>query len=177
LGGGTSACQCMFNSIPPYNRRTSTHTHTLLSRLSIYIRGAGSDVIGTTAVVAPICKCIGVSNILSFLAAGMALGPNGIGGGIVSHIQWMEMLANLAIVFFLFEMGLHINFDMLVGLRRDILGLGLAQVACTAGLVACIARLYGLPPVAAVVLGGGLTLSSLVFVLQLLKDNKGQLEV
>ncbi len=28
LGGGTSACQHMFNSIPPHNWRTRTHTHT-----------------------------------------------------------------------------------------------------------------------------------------------------
>ncbi len=28
MGGGTSACQCMFNSIPPHNGRTSTHTHS-----------------------------------------------------------------------------------------------------------------------------------------------------
>jgi hypothetical protein len=27
LGGGTSACKRMFNSIPPHNRRTRTHTH------------------------------------------------------------------------------------------------------------------------------------------------------
>jgi hypothetical protein len=27
MGGGTSACQCMFNSIPPHNWGTSTHTH------------------------------------------------------------------------------------------------------------------------------------------------------
>jgi hypothetical protein len=27
IGGGTSACQHMFNSIPPYNWKTSTHTH------------------------------------------------------------------------------------------------------------------------------------------------------
>jgi hypothetical protein len=28
LGGGTSACQRMINSIPPHDRRTRTHTHT-----------------------------------------------------------------------------------------------------------------------------------------------------
>ena len=27
IGGGTSACQRMFNSYPPHNRRTRTHTH------------------------------------------------------------------------------------------------------------------------------------------------------
>jgi hypothetical protein len=31
--GGTSACQHMFNSIPPHNRRTSTHTHTHITHV------------------------------------------------------------------------------------------------------------------------------------------------
>jgi CPA2 family monovalent cation:H+ antiporter-2 len=128
------------------------------------------------AVMALICKCLGVSNILGFLTAGMALGPNGISGRIVSNVHRIEMLAHLGIVFFLFKMGLHINFNVLVGMRRDVFGLDLVQFACTAGLVACIARLCSLPLAAAVMLGGSLTLSSLAFVLQLLKD-KGQLNL
>jgi hypothetical protein len=29
IGGGTSACQRMFNSYPPHNRRKNTHTHII----------------------------------------------------------------------------------------------------------------------------------------------------
>ena len=155
---------------------SSSMVSALLSGLSTYIKGAKSDalcLLGTTAVVAPICKRLGVSNILGFLAAGMALGPNGIKGGLISDVHRTEMLADLGIVFFLFEMGLHINFDTLMSMRKDVFGLGLAQVACTAGSVACIARLCGLSSAAMVVLGGGFALSSSAFVLQLLKD-KGQ---
>jgi Kef-type K+ transport system membrane component KefB len=71
----------------------------------------------------------------------MALGPNGISSGIISHFHRTEMLTNLGVVFYLFKMGLHINFNMLVGMRRDVFGLSLVQVACTTGLVACVARL------------------------------------
>jgi Kef-type K+ transport system membrane component KefB len=95
----------------------------LLSGLLTYIRCARPKalcLLGTTAVVALICKCLGMSNILGFLTMGIALLSNKIGGGIVSDVHWMDMLANLGIVFFLFEMGLHINFGMLVGMRRDI---------------------------------------------------------
>ena len=150
----------------------------LLSGLYEYIQGAKSDtlcLLATTAIVAPICKRIGMSNILGFLIAGMALGPNGIKGGLISNVHRTEMLADLGIVFFLFEMGLHINFDMLMSMKKDVFGLGLAQVVITGSLVALIAKLCGFSSPAMIVLGGGLALSSSAFVLQLLKDNK-QLE-
>jgi CPA2 family monovalent cation:H+ antiporter-2 len=150
----------------------------LLSGLLSYIKGAKSDtlcLLTTTAVVAPICKRLGMSNILGFLLAGMALGPNGIKGGLIADVHRTEMLADLGIVFFLFEMGLHINFDTLMSMKKDVFGLGLAQVVLTATFVAGIAKLCGMSSAAMVVLGGGLALSSSAFVLQLLKD-KQQLE-
>merc|ERR1719296_30559 len=60
-------------------------------------------------------------------------------------------------------------------MKNDVFGLGLAQVVLTSGSVAGIARLCGLSSAAAIVLGGGIALSSSAFVLQLLKD-KNQLD-
>jgi len=157
---------------------SSNMVSALLSGLTDYIKGTKSDtlsLLGTTALVAPICKRLGISNILGFLAAGMALGPNGIKGGMIADIHRTELLADLGIVFFLFEMGLHIDFDTLMSMKNDVFGLGLAQVVLTSGSVAGIARLCGLSSAAAIVLGGGIALSSSAFVLQLLKD-KQQLE-
>jgi len=169
----------IFLNVPRGGGAASTNmVSTLLSDLSTYINGAKSDtlaLLGTTALVAPICKRLGISNILGFLLAGLALGPNGIKGGIISDIHRTEMVADLGIVFFLFEMGLHINFDTLMSMKSDVFGLGLAQVALTAASVAGIAKLCGQSSAAMIVLGGGIALSSSAFVLQLLKD-KQQLE-
>lgn len=158
---------------------SSSMVSTLLSGVRSSMKGAKSDTISLlsiTALVAPLCKKLGASNILGFLAAGMALGPNGIGGGIISDVHRTEMLADLGIVFFLFEMGLHIDFDTLIGMKNDVFGLGLAQVVLTTATVAGIASmLCGQSTAAAIVLGGGIALSSSAFVLQLLKD-KEQLE-
>ncbi|KAL7552020.1 hypothetical protein ACHAWF_015232 [Thalassiosira exigua] len=162
----------------PSSSASSGMVAVLLSGLADYIKGAKSDtlsLLATTALVAPVCKRLGVSNILGFLAAGMALGPNGIKGGLINDVHRTEMLADLGIVFFLFEMGLHINFDTLMSMKNDVFGLGLAQVVLTASSVAGVAKLCGLSAAAAVVLGGGIALSSSAFVLQLLKD-KRQLE-
>ncbi|KAL7473169.1 hypothetical protein ACHAXS_013567 [Conticribra weissflogii] len=150
----------------------------LIDGLFRFMMGARGDtliLLLTTALVAPICKYLGISSILGFLAAGMALGPNGIKGGLISDLHRTEMLAELGIVFFLFEMGLHINFDTLMSMKNDVFGLGLAQVLLTAGLVALIASMCNMSSAAMIVLGGGIALSSSAFVLQLLKD-KNQLE-
>jgi Kef-type K+ transport system membrane component KefB len=148
---------------------------TLLTDLTKFMSGAKSDTIAllsTTALVAPICKHLGISNILGFLAAGMALGPNGVKGGLISDVHRTEMLADLGIVFFLFEMGLHINFETLMSMKKDVFGLGLAQVILTAGAVAGVASMCRMSSAAMIVLGGGIALSSSAFVLQLLKDKR-----
>lgn len=144
--------------------------------LQKYMAGPKSDtllLLLATALITPLCKKVGISPILGFLSSGMLLGPNGWGW--ISGIHTTETLAELGIVFFLFEMGIELSFDRLLSMRRDVFGLGFSQFACTALAVAGIGKLVGgLPANALVVLGGGLALSSSAFVLQLLKD-KNQL--
>lgn len=136
-----------------------------------YMEGPKSDtllLLLATALVTPLCKRLGTSPILGFLAAGMLLGPNA--AGLISGIHTTETLAELGIVFFLFEMGLELSVERLLSMRKDVFGLGFSQFVVTALVAAGIGGLLGLPANALVVLGGGLALSSSAFVLQLLKD-------
>lgn len=138
-----------------------------------YMSGPKSDtllLLLATALITPLCKMIGTSPILGFLASGMLLGPNGC--GLISGIHTTETLAELGIVFFLFEMGIELSIDRLLSMKRDVFGLGLSQFLCTALAIAGVGSLLGLPAPALVVLGGGIALSSSAFVLQLLKDKK-----
>lgn len=140
-----------------------------------YMAGPKSDtllLLLATALITPVCKRLGTSPILGFLASGMLLGPNGC--GLISGIHTTETLAELGIVFFLFEMGIELSFERLLSMKRDVFGLGLSQFVVTSVAVAGVGHLLGLPGNALVVLGGGLALSSSAFVLQLLKD-KNQL--
>mmetsp|Transcript_1768 Transcript_1768/g.2473 ORF Transcript_1768/g.2473 Transcript_1768/m.2473 type:complete len:503 (-) Transcript_1768:1383-2891(-) len=142
-----------------------------ISGLQDYMKGAKSDtllLLLTTALVTPVCKRLAMSPILGFLATGILLGPNG--KNVIKDIHTTEMLADIGIVFFLFEMGIHLNFDTLMKMRKDVFGLGLSQFVVTAIAVAAVAGYCGLSTAAMVVLGGGLALSSSAFVLQLLKD-------
>lgn len=154
---------------------TSRTLKDALVDLRKYMAGPKSDtllLLLATALITPLCKAVGTSPILGFLASGMLLGPNG--WGLISGIHTTETLAELGIVFFLFEMGIELSFDRLVSMKRDVFGLGLSQFLCTALAIAGVGKIVGLPANALVVLGGGLALSSSAFVLQLLKD-KNQL--
>jgi len=86
--------------------------------LQNFMRGSKSDallLLLTTSLVTPLCRKLGTSPILGFLAAGMVLGPNAL--GLISGIHSTETLAELGIVFFLFEMGIRLSFDRLMCLR------------------------------------------------------------
>jgi monovalent cation:H+ antiporter-2, CPA2 family len=82
----------------------------------------------------------------------------------------VQVLGELGIVFFLFEMGLELSIQRLNAMKKDVFGLGLAQFFLTAVGVALVASRAGLSSSALVVIGGGIALSSSAFVLQLLKD-------
>lgn len=137
------------------------------------LKGGKSDtllLLAATALVPTLCSLIQASPILGFLGSGLALGPQGLNW--ISDLHMTELLADLGVVLFLFEMGVHLSLKTLWDMRAIVFGLGGAQMLLTGGLVALVARLCGLSTAAQVVLGGGLALSSSAFVLQILKDNK-----
>lgn len=142
--------------------------------LNAYMKGPKSDTLFlllATALITPLCKMAGTSPILGFLASGMLLGPNGF--GVISGIHTTETLAELGIVFFLFEMGIELSVERLKSMKKDVFGLGLSQYTITAALIGMVAKFAGgLSGPAAVVVGGALSLSSSAFVLQLIKDKK-----
>jgi CPA2 family monovalent cation:H+ antiporter-2 len=150
-------------------------THAL-QELKTDVTGPKSDTLLlmlTTALIPAICGKLSVSPILGFLANGLLLGPNG--GKLITDVHTTEAVADLGVVLFLFEMGIHLDFKTLMDMRMDVFGLGLSQFLITAVAVAMVARTCGMDFASQVVLGGGLALSSSAFVLQLLKD-KNQLE-
>jgi len=163
-------------AITDVTRTTSRTLRSALDDLSKFMTGPKSDtllLLLATALITPICKQLGTSPILGFLGAGMLLGPNGF--GLISGIHTTETLAELGIVFFLFEMGIELSVERLMSMKKDVFGLGLLQFTTTALAVAAAGAAFSnLSGGALVVLGGGLALSSSAFVLQLLKD-KNQL--
>jgi len=174
LRGGASSKSKSSSSVEEVATQTTKTFKDAITELSTYMKGPKSDtlfLLFATAMITPLCKLLGTSPILGFLASGMLLGPNGF--GLISGIHTTETLAELGIVFFLFEMGIELSVERLKSMKKDVFGLGLSQYSITALILGLCAKFIGgLSGPASVVVGGALSLSSSAFVLQLIKDKK-----
>jgi CPA2 family monovalent cation:H+ antiporter-2 len=82
----------------------------------------------------------------------------------------MRLLAEVGVVLLLFTIGLELPFPRLFAAKRLVLGLGSVQVLLTALLLGLVALWLGLSPVAALILGSALALSSTAIVLKQLGE-------
>ncbi|NDW04272.1 monovalent cation:proton antiporter-2 (CPA2) family protein [Jiella pacifica] len=125
-------------------------------------------LLGVGVVAGTLFKRIGLGTVLGYLAAGILMGPvlRLIGEG-----EQILSIGELGVVFLLFIIGLELKIDRLWALRRQIFGLGLAQVM-VGGLLLAVAAwlLAGLGIAAAIIVGFGLALSSTAFGMQLLDE-------
>jgi glutathione-regulated potassium-efflux system protein KefB len=113
---------------------------------------------------------LGLGAVLGYLIAGIAIGPYGL--GLVGGGQSKLGIAEIGIALLLFLVGLELNPARLWRLKRDIFGLGLAQVAiCGLVLAGVILAITGFTWGAALALGLPLALSSTAQVLPSLKSS------
>ena len=113
---------------------------------------------------------LGLGAVLGYLLAGVFIGPSGI--GLVSGGETKLQIAEIGIALLLFLVGLELSPARLWRLKRDIFGLGLAQVAlCGVVLAIAIYVATGFTAGAAIALGLPLALSSTAQVLPSLKSS------
>ena len=125
-------------------------------------------LLGGGILAGTIFKRIGLGTVLGYLFAGIVMGPvlrlvEGDGKEIL-HV------GELGVVFLLFIIGLELKASRLWALRRQIFGLGLAQVVLSGAAIMGVAVLLGIGWRAGFVIGFGLALSSTAFGLQLLEE-------
>jgi len=123
----------------------------------------------SAAVIAvPVSKALGLGAIIGYLAAGISIGPFGL--GLVTNVEDILHFAEFGVVLMLFLVGLELEPRRLWSLRRPIFGWGSAQVlGCTLALAA-IAVAAGIPWRTALVAGLGLALSSTAIALQVMGE-------
>lgn len=119
-------------------------------------------------VVVPAFRRLRTSPVLGYLAAGILVGPHGL--AMISDSQSAHALAEFGVVFLLFMIGLEFSIERLRALRTYVFGLGALQVVVTACAVGAAAWALGANEQTAMIVGGGLALSSTAFVLQLLTE-------
>lgn len=126
-------------------------------------------VLLTAGVVAvPIFKRLGLGSILGYLAAGLIIGPFGL--GFFSDPATILHVAELGVVMFLFIIGLEMQPSKLWGLRSEIFGLGALQVGVCALLLTAVGYFNGFSLVQSFVAASGFVLTSTAIVMQLLEE-------
>jgi CPA2 family monovalent cation:H+ antiporter-2 len=115
-----------------------------------------------------IVRRMGMPATLAYLAVGLTLGPHAF--AVVSESQTTHLLGELGVAFLLFTLGLEFSLPRMVAMRREVFGLGAAQVAATTGLFALIGWMLGLHWLTAIVVGGAIAMSSTAILLQQLTE-------
>jgi CPA2 family monovalent cation:H+ antiporter-2 len=138
--------------------------------------------LATAGVVAPLFKRLRLSPVLGFLAAGVILGPFGLGrfaaaspwiaAVTVSRPAEIAQLAEFGVVFLLFMIGLELSWARLRLMRKLVFGLGPLQLGLCAALIGAVAVLAGQPPLAAVAAAAALALSSTAIVVPTMVEGR-----
>jgi glutathione-regulated potassium-efflux system ancillary protein KefC len=136
------------------------HTPAWLVNSFIYLSAA--------VLAVPLSKALGLGSIIGYLAAGIAIGPWGL--GLVTNVEDILHFAEFGVVLMLFLVGLELEPKRLWSLRRPIFGWGSAQVLGCALLLTAVAMVFGVGWRVALVAGLGLALSSTAIALQVLGE-------
>ena len=136
------------------------HTPAWLINSFIYLSAA--------VIAVPLSKALGLGAIIGYLAAGMAIGPWGL--GLVSNVQDILHFAEFGVVLMLFLVGLELEPKRLWSMRRPIFGWGSAQVLACALLLTGAAMVFGVGWRIALVASLGLALSSTAIALQVMAE-------
>jgi Kef-type K+ transport system membrane component KefB/Trk K+ transport system NAD-binding subunit len=129
-----------------------------------------AGVLAVAAAIAAIGLKLRQPLIISFLFAGILVGPSAI--GLVEDAHEIELLASIGISLLLFVVGLRLDVGMIRTVGPVALATGLGQVAFTSLIGFFIALGFGMPVVTAVYVAVALTFSSTIIVVKLLSDKK-----
>ena len=125
-------------------------------------------LLGAGVVAVPIFKRIGLGSVLGYLVAGLVIGPFGL--RLFGDPEAILPVAELGVVMLLFIIGLEMKPARLWKLRREIFGLGVAQVLFCGFLLTDAGVLAGLSPAVAFIGSSGFVLTSTAIVMQILAE-------
>ncbi|MFN4172237.1 MAG: monovalent cation:proton antiporter-2 (CPA2) family protein [Pseudorhodobacter sp.] len=129
-------------------------------------------ILAAAVLAVPLFRRLGLGTVLGYLAAGLAIGPYGL--GMFSDPEAIIHFAELGVVLFLFVIGLEMQPSRLWAMRGEIFGLGALQVALAMFALVWVGIALGYPVEASFVAGTGFVLTSTAIVMQMLQE-RGQL--
>ena len=92
--------------------------------------------LGATAICVILFQRLGFGSVLGFIVAGIIIGPHTPGPVPVRAVEELQSVAELGVMLFMFTVGLEMRPERVWSMRRQIFGLGSAQMLVTATLLA-----------------------------------------
>lgn len=131
------------------------------------------SLMAVAVIAATVFSRLGLSAILGYLVGGMLIGPWGL--GLITNPAQIAHLGEFGVVFLLFLIGIELKPARLWVMRRQVFGLGSAQLLVTGVVLWMVAQYgFGFDAAPSALIGFGLALSSTAFGIQLLAS-KNQL--
>jgi len=128
----------------------------------------GLLLLAASVFLVTVARRSGLPTSMAYLVVGLILGPHAL--AVVSDSGTTRLLAELGVAFLLFTLGLEFSLPRMLAMRREVFGLGAAQVIATTGVFALVGNALGLPWLVAIVLGGAVAMSSTAILLQQLTE-------
>ena len=125
-------------------------------------------LLAVAVLVAAAARALRLPTMLGYLMTGIAIGPFALGW--IPDSEEARYLAEFGVVFLMFSIGLEFSLARLMTMRMTVFGFGGAQVVLTIALTAAVAWLLHLPLLAALALGGIMSMSSTAIVSKLLAE-------
>lgn len=133
--------------------------------------GLAVALLAAGVIAVPLFRLLRLGSVLGYLAAGVVVGPYVL--KLIGDPAAVLHVAEFGVVMFLFLIGLEMRPLKLWAMRRDIFGLGLAQVLVCGALLSAVGIAFGLPWQAAVIGAFGFVLSSTAVIMKMMED-KGE---
>ena len=130
--------------------------------------GHVAALLAAGVVAVPIFRKLGLGSVLGYLAAGVAIGPFGL--ALFREPQTILHVAEFGVVIFLFIIGLEMRPKRLWGMRKEIFGLGSAQVGLAGLALTGVAMAAGVSAPVAFVGAMGFVMSSTAVIVQMLEE-------
>lgn len=122
----------------------------------------------TAVLLVPLAQRLGLGSVLGYLIGGCIIGPWTL--GLIRNVELISHIAEIGVVLMLFLIGLELQPQKLLAMRRTVFGCGAIQMAaCSIVLTGC-AYLAGVPLIAALVAGITLSLSSTAIAMQSMQE-------
>ena len=125
--------------------------------------------ISAAVICVPVAKRLGMGSVLGYLAAGIVIGPSGL-GFIGQEGRDIMHFAEFGVVMMLFLVGLELEPAHFWKMRRHVIGLGSVQLLATALVLSAGLFSIGFTWQAAIAAGLALSMSSTAIVLQTHKE-------